>query len=191
MSRGLKIRPFKRRMSAVRRHAGASLVKIDASNAEPMSTKCVVVSGWPLHRFPFFFFLLLCCSMGPPVSTMTASSSLLLTDMEVIDLGLASGFSFSSSFMNSSRVLDLFLSHQSFSAGTCDCNSSMCLRISWLFATSLADWKMICPQLGANALAWALLVNYARHNIRNLVYLSNDVLEFLLHLLLCALESRP
>jgi len=107
------------------------------------------------HFFPFFFLVLpFAPTAGPPPSTMTASSSLPPFSPGVV--GFATAAPPSSSFIKSDSILARLLSHQSLSTLACACTSSIRLRMMAWFIISLALWKILWPQLGAKALAFAV-----------------------------------
>lgn len=61
-----------------------------------------------------------------------------------------------SSFMKSDWIVARRFSHHAFSDSVVSWISSRRLRTTVLAAISLADWKMVWPQLGERALAWKM-----------------------------------
>ncbi len=93
-------------------------------------------------------------SLAVGFSTRTVSSSLvlLLAGAAGFVAGAAAGAS--SSFIKSVLIDARRFSHQSFSACTCAWTSARRFRKTVFAAISLADWKIVWPQLGASALAF-------------------------------------
>lgn len=115
------------------------------------------------HFFPFFFLedpdgVAAAEGVVLAASTSTPSSSddaLLAAAFSAAAFSAAALLSSSSSLRKSFWIDARRLSHHSFSAAAWDWISSSLLRRTAFDAISLADWKIVWPQLGARALACA------------------------------------
>ena len=101
----------------------------------------------------------------------------------------------SSSLMNSFCICDRRFSHHCFSDSVWAWMSSRRFRSTVLAAISLADWKMVWPQLGARALACVHCQSRSSHlyfwEQRYSTYLHHYISQLLLHLLLRPAEPLP